>query len=237
MPDGTPALTGDAYRDLVMSDAPFAYYRLDDTGTTAKDQVAGRDGTYKGAVAHASGAIAGDPSTAAVFDGVASYVEVTDSLPLTGNAPFTIEAWASPVAGASDPGCVVARTFAIGGANGSVTNGTALYVDNTNNGLELTRFQDSANDGPSGPTIPNNAFAHLVATYDGSRLELYVDGKHVAGTGSSAAVPPVSQPLTIGAGRGGIYCYFRGALDEVALYDKPLASARIAAHHAAGITK
>ena len=103
--DATTEAGSSAYRATVLADSPLAYFRFDDTGTVAKDETGAHDGTYNGVVTHVAGAIAAEPSSAAVFDG-ASYVDVGDILPFLGAAPFTLEAWASPVAGATEPACV-----------------------------------------------------------------------------------------------------------------------------------
>ena len=105
------------YRAVVLADAPLAYYRLDDQGTTAKDETGAHDGVYMGAPTHASGAIAGDANKAAVFDGSSDYVDVGDVLPFLATAPFTIEAWASP-ASTTGPSCIASKSYASGGISG-----------------------------------------------------------------------------------------------------------------------
>jgi hypothetical protein len=225
------------YRETVLADSPLAYYRFEDTGTVAKDETGAHDGTYKGAVTHAPGALATGASMAAVFDGSTTWIEVGDVLPFTGNAPFTLEAWASPVPGASDPMCMVAKTFAPGGATGGVADGYAFFADDTTNALRFSRFVGSAATGPGGPTIATQRFTHVVATYDGTNGVIFVDGVRKESSASSAALVNVTSPLTIGAGRGGVYCFFRGALDEVAVYGTALPDARVLAHYAAGVAK
>jgi hypothetical protein len=60
--------------------------------------------------------------TATAFDGT-NYVDVDTGPGFEGKAPFTLEAWVSPVAGSGDPMCIAAKTFAPGGAAGSVADG------------------------------------------------------------------------------------------------------------------
>lgn len=218
------------YRAAVLADNPLAYYRLGDTGTVAKDETGAHDGTYVGSVTHVAGAIAQDPSTAAMFDGT-SYVNAGDIASFVANAHFTLEAWASVVPGASDPMCLVAKTVAPGGASGSVSDGYTVYADATTNKLSFTRFKNSDSSGPDGPALMNGRFTHVVATYDGTTMVIYVDGVRVADGASSASLVDPGRPLTIGAGRGGVYCYFRGALDEVAIYGEALSAARVTAHY------
>lgn len=234
--DGTTEAGSSSYRATVLADAPLAYFRFDDTGTVAKDETGAHHGTYKGAVTHVAGALAAEPSNAALFDG-SSYVDVGDILPYLGNAPFTLEAWASPVAGATEPACLAAKAFAPGGLGGSLSEGYTLYLDSGSNGVEFARFENSIRSGPAAAGIANGRFTHVVATYDGTNAAIFVDGAVVASKTSGERIATTSTPLTIGAGRGGIYCYFHGALDEVAFYDVALPAARIKAHHIAGIAK
>lgn len=244
--DANVGATGDAkaateagssrYRAVVLADSPLAYFRFDDTGPVAKDETGAHDGTYKGVVSHVDGALAGEPGKAAFFDG-ASWVDVGDVLPFLGAAPFTIEAWASPVAGATEPACIAAKSFAPGGVTGNISEGYTFYADTDTNTLELARFASSVRSGAAGAAIVKNRFTHVVATYDGTSAVIFVDGAPTNSAPSGEQIATTSGPLTIGAGRGGVYCFFHGALDEVALYGAALPPARIKAHYLAGIAK
>jgi hypothetical protein len=132
---------------------------------------------------------------------------------------------------------MVAKTFAPGGATGGVAEGWTFYAEEGTNVLRLSRFVSSNATGPAGPGIPNARFSHVVATYDGTSGAIYLNGTLVDSAASTTQLASTTNPLTIGAGRGGVYCYFRGALDEVALYGTALAEARIQAHYAAGTAK
>ncbi len=234
--DGTTEAGSSSYRATVLADAPLAYFRFDDTNAVAKDETGAHDGTYKGAVTHVAGALAAEPSNAAFFDG-STYVEVGDVGSFVGKTPFTLEAWASPIAGATEPACLTAKSFAPGGVNGDISDGYTLYADVGSNVVEFARFAGSSRSGPAGTGMANGRFTHVVATYDGTNAAIFVDGASVASKASSEQLVTTSSPLTIGAGRGGIYCYFHGALDEVAFYDVALPAARIKAHYLAGIAK
>jgi hypothetical protein len=231
-PDGGAS----AYAAAVLADSPLAYYRFDDTGSVAKDETGAHDGTYKGSVPHVAGAIVTETGKAAFFDG-STYVDVGDVLPFLGDAPFTIEAWASPVAGATEPACIAAKSFAPGGLSGNISDGYTLYADTGTNKLNFARIANDVRSGPDGSGIANDRFTHVVATYDGTTAVIFVDGEPTASQASGERLVPNSKPLTLGAGRGGIYCYFHGALDEVALYGAALSAARIKAHYLAGIAK
>ncbi len=83
--------------------------------------------------------------------------------------------------------------------------------------------------GLTGPeALPVNAWTHLAATFDNRTLRLYVNG---------ALAGELARPGLIKASRGDLFlgtfggerARFEGLLDEVRLYDRPLAVAEIAA--------
>jgi hypothetical protein len=98
----------------------------------------------------------------------------------------------------------------------------------------MGRWKSSAEQSASAPNLTQDRFTHVVGTYDGSTLTLYLDGVQAGRHGASAAIDAASTDMTIGATRNGTYGHFVGSLDEVALYDKALPLDRVAAHYAAG---
>jgi len=91
--------------------------------------------------------------------------------------------------------------------------------------------------GPAGhgSALSVDAWHHLAATYDGSDLRVYVDGKP---RGSQAVNKPRaarSVPLMLGmrGDRSGDGYHFGGALDEVRVWRRALSAVEIAAHAAA----
>lgn len=88
----------------------------------------------------------------------------------------------------------------------------------------------------SSATINDGVAHHVVATYDGSNIRLYVDGvldNTVAASGG------INQPfgvtvMSVGVNRNsGLNAFFLGTIDEAAYYGTALSGARIAAHYAA----
>jgi hypothetical protein len=74
-----------------------------------------------------------------------------------------------------------------------------------------------------------NRWTHVVATYDGKTLTLYVDG-----IATESAPDPRPQllkrtPLLVGA-RDKISGVLVGSVDELAIYDKALPADRVKAH-------
>jgi hypothetical protein len=108
-------------------------------------------------------------------------------------------------------------------------DGWILDVDGSGT-VAFKRYLGAASDTASvkgGVALPG--FHHIVGTYDGSMLRVYVDGTLAATQASTAAMSPTSGPLAIGSGSLGGF-NFNGVIDEVALYDKPLGAERVTAH-------
>ena len=73
---------------------------------------------------------------------------------------------------------------------------------------------------------------HVVATYDGTTVRLYVNGTQVASVADTASTGATSY--FIGASSGGSFAH-DGKIDEVAVYGTVLTSTRVLAHYTAGV--
>jgi hypothetical protein len=93
----------------------------------------------------------------------------------------------------------------------------------------------------SGGAVAYNQWTHLVATYDGANMVLYVNGQKAA---SSPAVltPNGADPLYIGgllngaAGSTPVW-FWPGSIDEVAVYAAPLTAAQVLDHYLLATTQ
>ena len=138
-----------------------------------------------------------------------------NKLPL-GNSTYSVSLWFK------------ARTF---GAKGFV--GWGDYWQNNNvNAFRLdgdTRIVNYwwANDlsAPVGSTLSPNVWYHAVATYDGTRRSIYLNGQKIGSLVDSRADV---QPLNFGIGKTYGSEYFDGWLDEVAIYDRALSDTEVA---------
>jgi hypothetical protein len=84
-----------------------------------------------------------------------------------------------------------------------------------------------------GPVLALGSWSHIVGSYDGATLRLYVNGA-AAGAAAVGTLASGSGPAFIGhlgaeGGSPGIYP-FSGSIDEVALYGSALSASRVLAH-------
>lgn len=81
--------------------------------------------------------------------------------------------------------------------------------------------------------VPVNTWTHLAATYDGTRLRVYVGGVQVVSRAATGRTCSDDEPLAVGAknapAKGLLEAFFDGDLDEVRLYPRALTAAQVAA--------
>jgi hypothetical protein len=191
-----------------------AAYNFDEgSGTVVRDLSGnGNNGTISGAT-WAPGLFGGALS----FNGANSWVTVNDSSSLHLTNGMTLEAWVEPTAPA--PGwtaVMIKERPGVGLAYG-------MYAaDGT--GQPPAGYVDSANtdyDGKGLAALPLNAWSFLTATYDGSNLDLYVNGNLVKVLGVTGNIIASTGALRIGG--DAIWGeYFQGLIDNVRIYNRPL---------------
>jgi hypothetical protein len=71
---------------------------------------------------------------------------------------------------------------------------------------------------------------HVVATYDGTALRLYVAGQAIGGSPDARVMTPTVAPFLLGIETTAGTSFFQGSLAEVAVYDHALEPDRILAH-------
>lgn len=226
---------GSAYAAAVLVDHPVVYLRLGDrTPEVAKNERPGGSGTYSGNVTTVAqpGLIVGDPNTAVKLAGSGRVrVPAVRGLFL-GLSPFSIELWLA-----------IDQLVASGAVQwllgcDDVDNprfGVSLIVDNQ--GVSFERWVKGVNRRISGQQPRVAAPSHIVATYDGAAIQLWVDGTPTSVLSTDAGMPDNTYPIIVGAQSSELNAFLRGTVDELALYDYVLPPARIAAHLAVGTGK
>lgn len=218
------------YADIILADAPIRYHRLDESsGATAFDIAGGAHaGTYSGGFTlGAAGALTGDPDTACAFNGSTARVSIPTTLLPSGNQPFSMECWfkfAAAPAGNQFLICYGSTTPAAHNAfQLYLTPAGAVQCDVVGTGVITSA------------AVAANAYHHVLVTWDGTTLTLYVDGtSRGTSTPGAQAIPTSSTALTIGVNTSATSGFYSGQIDEVAVYGSALSAARASAHFAAG---
>jgi hypothetical protein len=230
-----------------------SYWKFDEgSGSTAFDSIGGNHGTIHGATW-----VTGKVKNALSFDGVNDYIEVSDSPSLDIANAITIEAWvyinrfpiaepwynmqvlqkdgtryehayAMPILGElgyyhgwrQRPGLERPRRF----------------------GLELTldgKWSGEMIEGSmwSNTPLEVRTWYHLVATFDGNQVKLYLNGQLDATYTISGTIETNDNPVRIGNWRrgGADYDFFNGIIDEVAIYNRALTAEEIRQHYQNGL--
>lgn len=217
------------YRDVVMADTPSGYWRLGDSGTTARDETGQYPGTFEGGCTHqVASALVQDADGATLFDGTSCLLRLGDVLGYPGNAPFSVEAWVNLVA-TDGYQIFFMKETRIGN---NPMDGYALL--NGPMGVYLERYVNAIGEVTEIVPIATGRFVHLLATFSGSELVMYIDGVAGSAKPTAPSMPTFSADTTIGALFDG-FSHTLGALDEIAIYDHVVSAQRVALHHDVGI--
>jgi hypothetical protein len=239
-------LAGQPYRGVVITDAPFAYWPLDeDSGTTVGD-ISGfnRNGTYAGlAGGHSYYQPAGIPGSAshgvtnANFNTTGPWIDMGYGAPYANPTSFSVEAWVwadNPInqnQGGQIIGCH---------NNANRGYGVLLYpsAGSTQPYKFFVRILDGIQDISGIGTYALSTWHHMVFTYDGVTYRLYGDG-----------LLDTSAARTAGPGDCGVdnhfglaFCAlgwggpagFRGRVDECAYYNYALSAEQVVTHYRIG---
>jgi len=199
-----------------------AYYSFDDC--SAKDLSGnGNDGIIYGAKC-----VDGKFGKALRFDGVDDYVEVPDSPSLDITDEITIEVWVKGYGFAGDFRQIVGKS------PDTVLRHLNFAYDLRVDKAGPLRF--SINNGDWQyvlATIEEGKWYHVVGTYDGSEMRLYVNGELKDTKSVSGSIITNDAPVSIG--RLPTDDYWNGIIDEVRIYNRALSEEEIRALYERGV--
>ena len=204
------------------------------------------EGVYYSTEHETIGAIASEvPGVSARFpiEHNGAHVEISYLPELNPSEAFSIELWLRP-AQTSVYG-VPASSFSIANyaPNTPRVSGWALWQYNSSsgsgNGFHFFVYNTSSDTAPAiaaaNLNLDTNAWYHLVGTYDGGRVSLFLNGVNVATIAMSSHRPNNSAPMCFGVRSAGAFTLpFRGNLDEAAFYTNALSAAQVLTHYQAG---
>ncbi|WP_354430197.1 LamG-like jellyroll fold domain-containing protein [Streptomyces sp. FZ201] len=231
---------GSVYRSGVLDTAPSSYWRLGEReGAKAVSEAASSTGeaVYRDVQLGADPAIAGTTDTSATFDGTDSVIELPSDT-LRAAAFPTVELWFKTT---TPSGVLLAFQNAELGDKPSSWR-TALNIDG--DGKLRGQFYLAGASGAtpivSPQAVTDGQWHHAVLSAGADTQSLYLDGAKV-GSLSGTITEQARDYAYLGAGYGssgwmgvpgGTY-YFKGEMDEVAVYHHALDASTVAEHYAA----
>ncbi|AEJ02115.1 LamG domain protein jellyroll fold domain protein [Nitrosomonas sp. Is79A3] len=223
----------------------------------ANDIVGGDNGILQGGAAFGTGIV----GQAFQLNGSTNYVEVPDSQSLDVSTAITIQAWVyinafptypSPPTGLNmqvfqktSNQTLQAYSLVIlgdGGIYAGYESPDNPYGAGTLQprkfGLELTVDGQWAIGRWSNTELQEHTWYHLVTTYDGSVVKVYLNGQLDASSPLTGEIEINDKPAAIGAfgftNGGPTFDYFNGTIDEVQIFNRALSASEIAAAYNAG---
>jgi hypothetical protein len=206
----------------------------------ANDVVAGNDGQLVGDVTFASATVA----QGFTFDGFGDFVEIPDSTALR-PPHMSVEAWVrfdsldTPIVSQfGAPGL----QYIVFKKNSRVFNFEAYALRKQRTDADRLAFSVADINGTGGTSVAFSItsvevgeFYHVVGTYDGTFVRLYVNGVLEGQAPVTVTVDYGSRPIFIGTSGETVFDgKLDGIVDEPSIYNRALSSAEIAALYEAG---
>ncbi len=193
------------------------------SGTHFDSTINGNDGTNSGSTQDSVGQIDGANS----FDGSTSYVDCGGDNSLDIGSSITIEVWANKTGGGTG-------TDYLGFVNRAGTSYNRYQLRYRKTSPIGIQFFLGDSSGytliGSNSDMSSNIWTHIVGTWDGSTMLLFVDGVQQTETGSFTGSPVFTSSNHLDIGRYSTN-YFEGGVDEIRVSDKLRNSSWIAAEY------
>jgi len=172
------------------------------------------------------GLLASASNRAALFSGTNSRVQIANSAAVQATAGVTLEAWIKPTA-----------LPAAGAFNSIVSKAESYSLQFNGPRLEFTIIQGGARrrlQAPQGAVAVGGTY-HVVGVYNGATQKLFINGSLAATANLTGAITSNTNALYIGSWDGSSE-FFRGTIDEVAVYTTALNDTQVNKHYTTGTT-
>jgi hypothetical protein len=216
-----------AYRDAVVADNPFLYWRLGEaSGPFADSSSAGTNAgsaSGSGMTRNVANLVAANSDGALTFTDGTTNVTTTAAVAGLPSAAVSTEVWFR-AAGFANSIDLVNHAYGAAGAHGWAMWVTAGGV------LNFGLWQSGGTQQiVSSTALSTNTTYHVVGTYDGNITRLYVNGAQVA----TKTVGALTLNTTAGVFTGRADTTAGVTFDELALYPSALSATRVQAHFTA----
>lgn len=221
--------TSQLRKSLQISSQPgglTAYYSLDElSGPTSFDWSVNNNNARNSLGNDMAWTASGKKNRA--FDQAAStgYLE-TGSPPLSTVSEFTLEGWFYPYSTSSGM-TLLAQDDATG-------TGDKWNINvNASGGLSFMSQKSGVAVSSAGTTaLTNNVWQHILATYDGTTMKLYINGVLNSQQANAVGSHTFTLPMTIGARSvPATPNTFDGRIDEIRVYDRSISAGEVKNHY------
>lgn len=211
-------LSGEWFCDEVTVNGTLVVTPYNGTDSASGDTGTGRlvirsNSTTVGATGIIDASGAGFGGNSVSLDGTNDYVDVGTGLNVSG--AMTIDAWIKPATIGTQQAIVSKWCDGAGCAGGSTKHSYIFWID-TDGRLKFN-VQNSSGVGAAvtsvAQLIAGNTY-HVAATYNGSVIRVYINGRHEASVSATGTLENSAQTVRIGShGSGGQFV--NGLVDEV----------------------
>ena len=205
-----------------------AYWNMDEgTGQTSYDNRNTNNGTLINSPTWKSGSDCVS-SSCLEFNGSNEYVNYGNKSDFNITDTITISTWIYQKEQSTSWNGIVSKT------DGN-TNGWEIRTTTAGSNSIQCRILNGS-DISASTTITNESWNHVVCTYDGSVIRIYVNGVQKNTALQPNGIATNSRSLSIGKlAYSGLY--FNGSIDEVRIYDTALSVEEIREHYKSGLDK
>lgn len=197
-------------------------WNLTETSGTAAADSSGKalNGTYtSGPTVGQAGPYPGPGQYSASFDGTNDYVNGAASTNYSFDDGFSIAAWVN-----LDTYVNNAALMQVG----STTEACGLAISGTGQVTVSGRSSGGVQTLTTTATLPTSKWKHVVGTYDGATLKVYIDGQLALSAASVFTVTAAAGNLTIAASLEGADEFLDGRVQGARLYNRAIAADEVA---------
>jgi len=230
---------------IFFSSSNYSYSQIPTTGLVAyypfngnanDESGNGNNGTNNGATLTADRF--GNASSAYSFDGISNHIQVPSATSLNPTNQITISTWVNPkgfYSGSSYGNFIVSK-----GSDATIGHYNLIYITDTKQFLFTIRFSDEVGVLPSqvlSSTIINlSTWYHVVGTYDGLTMKIFVNGVYENQKSKSLSLPNNTEDIYIGKHSNVSYPYWiNGKIDDICIYNRALSASEVdALYHEGG---
>jgi len=215
------------YSDIILLDTPVSFWKLDEpSGTTAFDTLSTNSGVYSNCTLNQTACPGSQIGPSVLFNGTSSNITIPTSPSLHPTTNISIEAWIYPRVVNNG-----LNLFIMAG-NGPANPDYVLKIDSLSNKIRFNIVvSGSTYTAEQISRLPPNFWYHVVGTYDGSAVKLYVNGVLEATTIISGTITNSNQVISIGRRNVGPDSYFNGNITNISYYSYPLTLAQVLSHY------